>query len=120
MDKSNKGKRIMAQGAPEPPGPVNGVIDFTGSPLSCNWKNDEGKVGPKTSPLALIATGDLSHIESDVDAGSTRSGVTRPANNSSHKKSKKEIGLQTGSTLAEISIIPIIRKGNVKEPNWKR
>lgn len=65
--------------------------------------------------------GDRSLGESDVDTGSTRSRVTRvtrPTENTSDKKAKKgekRIGLRTDYTLEEVLIIPITRKGNVKE-----
>lgn len=72
----------------------------------------------------LMPIGDYSFDESDVDAGHSYSRITRPTGNTSDKKAKKgekKIGLQTDSTLEEISIVPITRKSNVKdvEPSWK-
>jgi hypothetical protein len=54
MDKSNKGKRIMAQGTSEPPGPVSSVSGFPGS-------TDGYHVTGKTTGVRLVPGPSLVH-----------------------------------------------------------
>jgi hypothetical protein len=60
MDIGYKSEEITAQGIPEPPSPVGESCDLPGSSRqsSSDWKNDERRVGPRTTSRSENTSGD--------------------------------------------------------------